>query len=194
MQSRSTAVCGRRARAGQGQALRWPQLRPALTAPARGGCEIGGRDGRMARSAAEQKNGLTAISAVVVSAMKKSRVHLIRRAQVIPMLGRKVVEGQQGVAILDQTFDRPTVFGAVFLDEDVDRRFGGRPVRRPGPRADPSSWWPAPRAGPCPGRSRSCAPSIAGAVCRERPRPAPSRSRARRRRQQFRARSSIRAV
>ena len=35
-------------------------------------------------------------------------------AQVIPMLGRKVVEGQQRVAI-----------------KDVDRRFGGRPVRRP---------------------------------------------------------------
>jgi len=38
----------RRARAGQGQALRWPQTRPALTAPARGGGEIDGWDGRMA--------------------------------------------------------------------------------------------------------------------------------------------------
>ncbi|MGY3619325.1 hypothetical protein ACVJGD_005521 [Bradyrhizobium sp. USDA 10063] len=33
----------------------------------------------MARSATEQKNGLAAISAIVVSAMKKSLVHLIRR-------------------------------------------------------------------------------------------------------------------
>lgn len=30
----------------------------SLDRPARGGCEIDGRDGRMARSAAEQKNGL----------------------------------------------------------------------------------------------------------------------------------------
>jgi hypothetical protein len=35
----------------------WPQTRPALTAPARGGFEIGGRDGRMSSRAAEQKNG-----------------------------------------------------------------------------------------------------------------------------------------
>ncbi|QHP67917.1 hypothetical protein EI171_11425 [Bradyrhizobium sp. LCT2] len=28
-----------------------------MTDPARGGCEIGGRDGRMARGAAEPKNG-----------------------------------------------------------------------------------------------------------------------------------------
>src|ERR1700739_3714819 len=98
MQSHSTPAC-RRARAGQGQALRWPQMRPALSAPARGGCEIGGRDGRMARSAAEQRNGLTAISAIVVSAMRKSLVHLIRRVQMLPVLGRKVVEGKQRVAI-----------------------------------------------------------------------------------------------
>jgi hypothetical protein len=36
MQSRSAPAC-RRARAGQGRALRSPQMRPALTAPARGG-------------------------------------------------------------------------------------------------------------------------------------------------------------
>jgi hypothetical protein len=64
----------------------------------------------------------------------------VGRAQVIPMLSRKVVEGQQCVAIIDQAFDRPTVFGAVFLGKDVDRRFGGRPVWRPiESRADPSS-------------------------------------------------------
>jgi hypothetical protein len=56
-----------------------------LTAPARGGCEIDGRDGRMARGAAEQKNGRTAISAIVVSVMKKSLVHLIRGADCTPV-------------------------------------------------------------------------------------------------------------
>src|SRR5262245_39172070 len=72
MQSRSTPAC-RRARGGQGRALRWPQMRPALTGPARGGCEIDGRDGRMARGAAEQKNVRTAISAIVIS-VKKNRL------------------------------------------------------------------------------------------------------------------------
>nr|WP_165421559.1 MULTISPECIES: hypothetical protein [unclassified Bradyrhizobium] len=48
----------------------------------------------MARSAAEQKNGLTAIPAILVSAMKKSLVHLIRRPQVVPVLGWNVVERQ----------------------------------------------------------------------------------------------------
>src|SRR5438270_5921511 len=118
MQSRSTPAC-RRARAGQGQALRWPQMRPALTAPARGGCEIGGRDGRMARSAAEQKNGPTAISAIVASAMKKSLVHLIRRPQVFPVLGREVVEGEQRVSILAQAVGRLLVFQRVALDEGI---------------------------------------------------------------------------
>jgi hypothetical protein len=45
-QFRSDRAC-RRARADQGQALRWPRKTwPALTAPARGGCEMGGRDER----------------------------------------------------------------------------------------------------------------------------------------------------
>ena len=46
------------------------------------------------------------------------------------MLGREVVESQQRVAVPGEAFDRPAVLGAVFLGEDVDRRFGGRPVRR----------------------------------------------------------------
>lgn len=46
------------------------------------------------------------------------------------MLGREVVEGEQRVAILGEAFDRPAVLGAVFLGEDVDRHFGGRPARR----------------------------------------------------------------
>lgn len=49
----------------------------------------------------------------------------------IPVLGREVVEGQQRVAILGQAFDRAAVLGAVFLGEGIDRRFGGRAVRRP---------------------------------------------------------------
>ena len=83
----------------------------------------------MARSAAEQKNGLTAISAVVVSATKKSLVHLIRRAQMVPMLGGEVVEGQQRVAVLGGAFDRPAILGAVFLGSiaaSAAARFGAR--------------------------------------------------------------------
>lgn len=63
-------------------------------------CRNGGRDGRMVRSATEQKKELAAIFATVASATKKSLVHLIRRAQVIPMLCAKVAEGQQSIAIV----------------------------------------------------------------------------------------------
>src|SRR5256886_10104173 len=47
------------------------------------------------------------------------------------MLGREIIERQQRVAVLGEAFNRPAVLGAVFLGEDVDRHFGGRPVRRP---------------------------------------------------------------
>ncbi len=47
----------------------------------------------------------------------------------MPMFGKKIVEGQQCIAILDQAFDRPAVLGLILLGEDVDRRFGGRSVR-----------------------------------------------------------------
>ncbi|WP_247444823.1 hypothetical protein [Bradyrhizobium sp. 197] len=64
-----------------------PQVRAALTAlRAAAGRSVAA--GRMARSATEQKNGLTAISAIAASAMKKSLVHLIRGPQVFPVLGR----------------------------------------------------------------------------------------------------------
>src|SRR5213082_1152622 len=92
MQSRSTPAC-RRARGGQGRALRWPQVRPALTAPARGGCKIDGRDGRMACGAAEQKNGRTRFPASVISIMKKSLVHLIRRLMTITGVNLAVAAG-----------------------------------------------------------------------------------------------------
>ena len=45
----------------------------------------------------------------------------------IPVLGREVVEGQQGVAILDEAFDCPGVLRPVFLGEDVDRGLRSRP-------------------------------------------------------------------
>jgi hypothetical protein len=48
----------------------------------------------------------------------------VRRAQMLPVLGREVVEGEQRVAILDQALDRLVVFDASGLDEGVE----GRPV------------------------------------------------------------------
>lgn len=53
------------------------------------------------------------------------------RAQVIPMLGREVVEGQQRAGLLGEAFDRSAVLGAVYLGEDVDRPLGGGPIRGP---------------------------------------------------------------
>ena len=61
---------------------------------------------------------------------KKVLVDLIRRAQVIPMLGRELIERKQCLAILGQALDRLVVFRSVFLGEDVDRHFGRSPVRR----------------------------------------------------------------
>jgi len=56
-QPRSDRAC-RRARANQGQALRVAaKTRPALTVPARGGCGICGRDGRMPAARVKPKNG-----------------------------------------------------------------------------------------------------------------------------------------
>src|SRR5258706_15284358 len=46
----------------------------------------------------------------------------VRRAQMLPVLGREVVEGEQRVAILDQTLDRLVVFDAPGLDEGVEGR------------------------------------------------------------------------
>lgn len=36
----------------------------------------------------------------------------VRRAQMLPVLGREVVEGEQRIAILDQALDRLVVFDA----------------------------------------------------------------------------------
>ncbi len=54
----------------------------------------------------------------------------VRGSQVIPVLGREVVEGQQGVAILGEAFDCPGVLRPVFLSEDVDRSLRSRPGLR----------------------------------------------------------------
>ena len=54
----------------------------------------------------------------------------VPRFQVIPVLGREVVEGQQGVAILGEAFDCPGVLRPVFLSEDVDRSLRSRPGLR----------------------------------------------------------------
>jgi hypothetical protein len=44
----------------------------------------------------------------------------IRRAQMLPVLGREVVEGEQRIAIPDQASDRLVVFDAPGLDERVE--------------------------------------------------------------------------
>ncbi|WP_371817865.1 hypothetical protein [Bradyrhizobium sp. CCBAU 53421] len=57
----------------------------------------------MTHSAAEQKNGLTAISAIVVSAMKKSLVHLIRRVKVGAVRGREAHVGEHvGLGLVEE--------------------------------------------------------------------------------------------
>ena len=62
----------------------------------------------------------------------------VRRSQMVPVLGREVVEGQQCAAILDQAGHRLGVFGAILFSERRDCRFG--PSHGPAPsrsRADP---------------------------------------------------------
>lgn len=57
----------------------------------------------MARSAAEQKNGPTGISAIVASAMKKSLVHLIRRVQLGALRGRKLIGEHFGLGLIHES-------------------------------------------------------------------------------------------
>jgi len=49
----------------------------------------------------------------------------VRGAEMLPVLGREVVEGEQRVAILDQALDRFVVFNAPGLDEGVE---GGKRI------------------------------------------------------------------
>jgi hypothetical protein len=48
----------------------------------------------------------------------------IRRPDVLPMLSREVVKGEQIGPVLGQAFGRPVVFHAVSLDEEVEGGVG----------------------------------------------------------------------
>lgn len=54
----------------------------------------------------------------------------IGRPQMVPMLGREIVEGQQRVAVFDQAGNRLVAFRALFLDERGNRRLCRRAIRR----------------------------------------------------------------
>ena len=45
----------------------------------------------------------------------------VSRAQMLPVLGREVVEGEQRIAILDQALDRLVLFDAYGFDEGIER-------------------------------------------------------------------------
>src|SRR5438034_9459491 len=51
----------------------------------------------------------------------------VGRAQVLPVLGGKIVEGEQHVAILGQTFDRLVVLRAVVFRESIEGGLDGLP-------------------------------------------------------------------
>ena len=84
----------------------------------------------MAHSAAEQKNGLAAISAIVISVTKKSLVHLIRGSQVDPALGRKVIEYKQILATLTRQSTARACFAAYFSTKASIARSAAGPRRR----------------------------------------------------------------
>ena len=51
---------------------------------------------------------------------RERRLDRIGRAQMLPMLGRKVVERQQLVAILEQALDRLGIFRVIGRDEPIE--------------------------------------------------------------------------
>src|SRR5215467_10954529 len=55
-----------------------------------------------------------------VAARRERTLDDVRRSQMLPMLGRKIVEGEQRLAILDQAFDRLVVFDTPSFDEGVE--------------------------------------------------------------------------
>ena len=61
--------------------------------------------------------------------LEKTLVHLIRGPQVVPVLGREVVEGEQRVPVLGQALGGAGIFRPVLLDEDVNRGLGRCPGR-----------------------------------------------------------------
>ena len=54
----------------------------------------------------------------------------VGRAQMFPVLGGEVVEGEQCFAVLDQALDRLVVFGAPDFDEDIERRVAPMMISR----------------------------------------------------------------
>ena len=48
----------------------------------------------------------------------------VRRSDVLPVLGREVVEGEQISAVLGQAFDGTVIFHAVSLDEEIEGGIG----------------------------------------------------------------------
>ena len=60
----------------------------------------------------------------------------VGRAQVLPVLGGELVEGQQAIPVLDQVVDGLVVLGAVGLEEEVEGGLGiGLGLGQPGDRA-----------------------------------------------------------
>ena len=114
-QHRSYRLCGRggrkpaaRSNKRKGQSKKASKKLLALAAAI--------RERKNAGSAVEQKN-LREVSKRLARHKKKSFVHLIRGAQVLPMLGWEVVESQQRIAILVQALGRLSYFTRVALDE-----------------------------------------------------------------------------
>jgi len=58
----------------------------------------------------------------------KDAFYRVGRANVVPVLGGKVEEGEQPVPIFDEALDSLIVFRAVFLGKDVDRARSRRSI------------------------------------------------------------------
>ncbi len=55
----------------------------------------------------------------------KHALDRMRRAQMVPVLGWEVVDGEQRVVLLEQVGDGLVAFGGIFLGENCNRRFRG---------------------------------------------------------------------
>ena len=76
----------RRARGDQGQASRWPRkARPALTAPALGSREMGGRDGRTPAARSNKRTDLKEVSTHLLVAKNPCPSHPCNHACVAPL-------------------------------------------------------------------------------------------------------------
>src|SRR6266851_6392001 len=61
---------------------------------------------------------------------RKYALDRVRRAQMVPVLGREVEEGEQSFPVLRQAGDRLVVLGAVLVGEHIHGRLGCRAGRR----------------------------------------------------------------